>query len=71
MPLQGSNRSMPVQGLSNQGSAAIVPPYSLAVQFDAPMTVEQLWNWQADAGANRSVIGTLSQVRQLTLQVLL
>lgn len=65
--LQGKKCSMLVQGLSNQGRADIVPPYSLALEFDAPMTVEQLWNWQASASANRSVTGTLSQVRQLTL----
>ena len=61
--LQLSKCKMPVQGLSNQGSANIMPPYSLALEFDAPMNVEQLWNWQASAGANRSVTGTLSQVR--------
>ena len=56
------------QGLSNQGTADIVPPYSLALTFDAPMTVQQLWNWQAAASANRSVVGMLSQVRRRTIK---
>ena len=58
---------MHVQGLFNQGTANILPPYSLALEFDAAMTVEQLWNWQASARSNHSVTGTLSQVCRLHL----
>ncbi|KAK9822502.1 hypothetical protein WJX81_005772 [Elliptochloris bilobata] len=53
-------KSAAAVGLSNQGSTSIAAPYTLSLAFGSPLSVQQVWSWQA-ASANSCVVGTLSQ----------